>query len=134
MRGRYPAGPEYVEQLEGSVQAKRRAKVILQTLSGELRVQQACQLLDICEQRFHQLREEMLQAGLDRLEARPSGRPRRPEAPAEQEALRARLRELELERRVAEVREEVALILPRPEESETKKAPGLAPVAESCAQ
>ena len=27
MRGRYPAGPEYVEQLPGSAEAKRRLQV-----------------------------------------------------------------------------------------------------------
>src|ERR1051326_1638762 len=91
MRGRYPAGVEYVDQLEGSALAKRRAKVILQTLQGELRVQEACRLLDLGEQRFHQLREEMLQAAVARLEARPAGRPRSPAEPAEVQALREQL-------------------------------------------
>jgi len=113
MRGRYPAGPEYLDHLEGSAEAKRRAKVILQTLMGELRILEACQLLGICEQRFHQLREAMLQAALARLEARPAGRPRRPAEPAEVAALREQLADQQLQLRVAQVREEIALVLPQ---------------------
>jgi hypothetical protein len=113
MRGRYPSGPEYVEHLEGSAEAKRRAKVILRTLMGELRVLEACQTLGICEQRFHQLREAMLQAALARLEVGPAGRPRRPAEPAEVAALREQLAEQQVQLRVAQVREEIALVMPQ---------------------
>ena len=120
MAGRYPAGPEYVDQLQGSSAAKQRAKVILQTLHGDVRVQEACELLGICEQRFHQLREEMLQAAVARLEARPAGRPRRAAEPAEVQALKEQLVAKELELRVAHLREEIALAMPhltlRPDE------------------
>jgi transposase-like protein len=112
MAGRYAAGPEYVDHLEGSPLAKQRAKVILQTLQGGLRVQDACQLLGICEQRFHQLREEMLQAAVARLEARPAGRPRRAAEPAEVQALKEQLVAQELALRVAHLREEIALAMP----------------------
>jgi hypothetical protein len=113
MRGRYPAGPEYVDRLEGSEEAKQRAKVILQTLVGKLRVQEACDELKICEQRFHQLREEMLQAAVARMEAKPAGRPSRPaEEPAE-ESLQEKLAGTEAELRAAQVREEIALAMPK---------------------
>jgi hypothetical protein len=112
MRGRCPAGPEYVDRLEGSELAKRRAKVILQTLDGSLRVQDACHELGICEQRFHQLREEMLQAAVSRLEARPAGRPRRPAEPALVQALTEQLADQDLALRIAQVREEIALAMP----------------------
>lgn len=125
MAGRYPAGPEYVDQLEGSAAAKQRAKVILQTLHGDLRVQDACRLLGICEQRFHQLREEMLQAAVARLEARPAGRPRRAAEPAEVQALKEQLVAKELELRVAHLREEIALAMPhltvRPDQPQVEK-------------
>ena len=62
MRGRYPAGPESVEQLEGSDKAKERVRVILETIQGTLRVQEACGRLGISEQRHRQLRAQMLQA------------------------------------------------------------------------
>src|SRR5262249_39827417 len=77
MRGRYPSGPEYVNRLDGSARAKERLLVVLQTMVGKYRVQEACQLLGICEQRFDQLREQALQAALRELEGKPGGRPRR---------------------------------------------------------
>ena len=46
MRGRTPSGPESVEQLPGSDKAKQRVRVILQTMTGELRVQEACAQLE----------------------------------------------------------------------------------------
>src|SRR5262249_8427643 len=82
-RGRMPAGPELIEHLEGSDKAKERLRIILETMMGKWRVQQACLRLNICEQRFRQLRDELLQAALERLEGRPAGRPRRAAEPEE---------------------------------------------------
>jgi transposase-like protein len=113
MRGRNPAGPEVVEHLEGSPKAKERLRVILETLMGQWRVSEACQRLGICEQRFRQLRAELLQAALDSLEDQPPGRPRRPKEPEETAALRQQLEALERELQVAQVREEIVLALPR---------------------
>jgi hypothetical protein len=78
MRGRHPAGPEYVEHLQGSPQAKERLRLILETMAGRRRVQEVCQLLQISEQRFDQLRGQLLQAALASLEGKPTGRPPRP--------------------------------------------------------
>src|SRR5262249_51159336 len=109
MRGRIPAGPEVVEHLEGSAKAKERLRVVLETMLGQWRVSEACDQLGVCEQRFRQLRQELLQAALASLEDRPSGRPRRPEESAETAALRRQVAELERELRLAQVREEIAL-------------------------
>ena len=130
MSGRYPVGPEYVDQLQGSAAAKQRAKTILQTMSGDLRLQEACRLLGICEQRFHQLREELLQAAVARMEPRPAGRPRRPAESADVQALKEELTDKELELRVAHLREEIALAMPhlsvQPDQATEpeKKTPG----------
>ena len=113
MRGRIPAGPEVVEQLAGSAKAKERLRVILETLLGKWRVQEACDRLGICEQRFRQLRTELLQAALASLEDQPAGRPRRPEESEETAALRRQVAELQRELQAAQVREEIALALPR---------------------
>jgi hypothetical protein len=113
MRGRYPAGPEYVEQLQGSAAAKQRAKVILETVTGERRVQDACRLLGISEQRFWQLRQELLQAAVASMEARPAGRPAAEAVDAERAALEKQLAALQDELQAAAVREEIALTLPR---------------------
>ena len=116
MRGRKPAGPQYVDGLEGSVQAKERLKVVLETLAGRCRVQQACQRLGVGQARFHELRQQALSAALAGLEPRPAGRPAaaEPTPPAtEVAALRAQVAELEVAVRAAQTREEIALVLPR---------------------
>jgi transposase-like protein len=113
MCGRYPAGAELVEYLDGSVRAKERLRVILETMMGPGRVQEACARLGICEQRYRQLRQALLQAALDSLEDRPAGRPRRAAEPAEVAALRQQLAELQRALQVAQVREEIALALPQ---------------------
>src|SRR6516164_8817741 len=69
MRGRYPSGPEAVERLAGSAEAKERLQVVLETLAGRCRVQEACARLGISEPRFQQVRQQMLSAALNSLEA-----------------------------------------------------------------
>jgi len=114
MRGRRPSGPECVERLAGSDQAKERLQVILQTLAGTCRVREACRRLGISEPRFQQLRAQVLEAALERLEPRPAGRP--PQLDGDDEgrlaALADRLAAKEVELRAAEARVEIALALP----------------------
>jgi hypothetical protein len=114
MRGRRPVGPEYAEQLNGSETAKLRAKVILETMAGRCRLKEACQRLGISEQRFHQLREEMMIAAVKALEPGHAGRPAHTRAPAEEQvvALEQQLQNKEIELRAAKAREEIALIMP----------------------
>ena len=116
MRGRRPAGPEYVEQLTGSKQAKSRLKVVLQTLAGQCRVQEACQRLGISEPRFHQLRQQMLEAALAGLEPQPAGRkPALPPSPEQLQLaqLAEELAAKDVELRAAQARAEIAVTLPR---------------------
>jgi hypothetical protein len=115
MRGRWPQGLEYLAKLDGSQETKERFKVILQTLMGPTRMLEACAQLEIGETRFDQLRQVGLQAALTAMEPRPGGRPSRT-ATAEAEtirALQARVAELEHALHKAQVREEIALVLPR---------------------
>src|SRR5262249_58569101 len=112
MRGRKPSGPAAVARLPGSPQARQRLRVILETVAGTCRVSEACARLALSEQRFDQLRTQVLQAGLDSLEPRPVGRPPRGVPAAEVTALEARVAALEIELRAAQVREEIALALP----------------------
>jgi len=116
MRGRRPAGPELAGRLEGSAQARRRMRVVLETIAGVRRVQEACAELGICEQRFETIRAEAIRAGIAALEARPVGRPPRvlTEAQAQIARLKERVAELEAQLQVAEVRVELAGVLPRP--------------------
>jgi|ERR1017187_1620764 hypothetical protein len=114
MRGRRPVGPEYADQLAGSETAKLRAKVILETMVGTCRLKEACQRLGICEQRFHQLREEMMTAAVKALEPGHAGRPMHTPTPAEEQvvAMERQLQDQEVELRAAKTREEIALIMP----------------------
>ena len=123
MRGRIPAGPEAVEHLEGSAKAKERLRVILETMMGKWRVHEACARLGICEQRFRQLRGELLQAALASLEDQPAGRPCRPQEPAALADLRRQLQTLQQELQVAQVREEIVLALPHVHGPSSARAP-----------
>jgi transposase-like protein len=125
MRGRRPAGPNYVDRLQGSALAKERLKIVLETMTGGLRVQDACTQLGICEQRFHQLREEAMRAALAGLEPGEPGRPARMPSPAEAQVrvLEERLADLDIELSLAKARAEIAVTLPaivQPPEPEKK--------------
>ena len=127
MRGRRPAGSEYVDRVPGSQTAKERARIILQTITGELRVAQACALLDISPQRFHQLREEAVRGFVANLELGAPGRPPQTPAPEAEkvQSLQNQLAAQDLELRAARAREEIALTLPRvvQESGPQKKTP-----------
>lgn len=125
MRGRYPSGPEFVDKLTGDEVAKERLRVVLETLAGTCRVGEACEKLQLSEQRFDQLRIEALAGALAALEPKPLGRKPTIATPAEREAeqLRARVAKLEAQLRVAAVRTEVAAILPHTAAAAEKKTP-----------
>ena len=114
-RGRKPTGPNLVERLEGSERAKARLKIILETLSGQRTIPDACDELGIQESMFHRVRSEVLQTALSRLEPRPLGRP--PQRPPPHDLRVAELEEenlrLHIELKAAEVRRELAEKLPR---------------------
>ncbi|HEV3257184.1 MAG TPA: helix-turn-helix domain-containing protein [Gemmataceae bacterium] len=114
MRGRKPSGPEYVERLQGSAKAKERAKVILETLAGQLSVQEACSWLGIGEAFFNRLRMRFLNGGVPALEDRPAGRrPRKVSAEEEQiRKLETDLQQTRLDLQAAQLREEIALTMP----------------------
>ena len=128
MRGRLPSGPDYVAKLAGSEEARRRLQLILQTLAGSTRVQQACAELGIGAARFHELRLDALQGAVAQLELRPAGRPALPPADPHVAELQGRIEQLELELQAAQTRTEIALVLPRlhPEPA-TEGAPGKKP-------
>ena len=115
MRGRNPAGPEFVKRLEGSEKAKLRAQVVLELLAGKHRVSEACERLGIKDARLDQLRNEGLQAMVTALEDRPPGRPAHEPTPAEREneRLRAEIERLRAEQKAALIRAELAVALPR---------------------
>jgi hypothetical protein len=130
MRGRRPSGPAYVEQMPGSELAKQRARGVLETLTGQRRVLDVCEQLNISEPRFQQLRVEALTAAVASMEPGHAGRPRRTVTPEQAEitALKQQVANMEVALKAAEARAEIALILPkavqppaRPDQAEPEK-------------
>ena len=115
MRGRRPAGPNYVDRLPGSAQARERLRVVLETIAGRRRVTEACAILGVCPQRFHQLRESSLLAAMADLEPGTPGRPPQTPTPAQEEidALQEQLADKDVELRAAQARAEIAVAMPR---------------------
>ena len=112
--GRKPAGPQIVERLEGSPSAKQRLETILETIAGQLTVPEACARLGIGQSRFHDLRNQTLQATLNALEPRQTGRPpkRTSPEPGEIDALKAELDRAHKDLAVADVQVRLARIHP----------------------
>lgn len=113
-RGRPPLGAEHAQSLDASELAKDRLEIILQTIAGELSVDEACAELGIGPAQFHRLRKRALSGAAEALEPKPAGRrPRTRDARDERiEALEAELAEANDELEIARIREELALILP----------------------
>jgi hypothetical protein len=123
MRGRKPMGPEVVDRLDGSEQARLRVKVILQTMTGELRVQEACTRLGLSEQRFDEVRLEAIAAAIAALETKPAGRPARAAADAVHAELTQRIADLQGQLQAALLRAELAAIAPRRGRGSKKSRP-----------
>jgi hypothetical protein len=123
MRGRYPAGSEYVDKVDGSALAKERGRVLLELQAGHVRLQEACELLGVRETRLHQLRHVALQALVQSLEPGVTGRPSLSATPEAERIceLEQALAEKELELQEALVRTEVALIVPERLQVEPEK-------------
>jgi hypothetical protein len=115
MRGRYPAGWEYLDQFDASEEAKERFQVTVQLLTGACRVRDACAQLGIGSSRLEQVRHDIVARALAAGERRRPGR--RPQVVSdlqrEVEQLRQQVVQLEAALEVATVRAEVAAALPR---------------------
>ena len=123
-RGRPPLKLGHVDRLPGSDEARNRLRIILATLTGEKTIPEACAELRIGESRFHELRNEFLVKGVESLEPRPLGRPPDP-GPSEMERENLRLHreneQLKLEVQAAQIREEIALVMPHILKPRTQK-------------
>jgi transposase-like protein len=103
-----------VDRLEGPPEPKQRLEVILRTITGELSVEEACQTLGIAATHFHRLRDRALEGALSALMPGAPGRPRT-EAPLDLtriEELQAEVRDLKIDLRAAQIREEIAIVMP----------------------
>jgi hypothetical protein len=113
-RGRKPDIDGLVDRREGSEEAKRKARVLLRTFGEELTVIEAGHTLGLNEGRAHLWRERMLQGAVEALEPRPSGRPKVPVEPRDEEIERLEKENAELRGQLLleRVREELSLIRP----------------------
>src|SRR5262245_38419751 len=113
-RGRTTNWAEVVDRLDGSAEAKARLTTILEALAGQRTLAEAAARLGLGERRLHELRNRALQAAVGGLEPLRAGRPAgaAPEAEARVAALEATIGELRVELRAAQVREEIALVMP----------------------
>ncbi len=113
-RGRPPQGIGHVDQVPTSDETKRRLKLILETLSGAKSVAEVCAALGVSEGHFHRLREAALAGAAAALEPRPAGRPVTAAAATASRVaeLEAEVVELKLDLRAAQIREELAVVLP----------------------
>ena len=109
--GRKPLGTGHVDQLSGSERAKLRLTTILETLRGELKIADACQVLGVCESRFFAMRNEWLQEALELLEPRIIGRPSKSPADPRQRELEQTVAQLQQQLREVQVRRDVDQIL-----------------------
>lgn len=109
-RGRPGRGVEHVERVESSEEAKQRLKLILQTLSGEVSVTDACTQLDVSEPHFHRLRERALTGAAEALEPRPAAMSEAESARVTE--LEEKVSEMQLELRASQLREQIAVLMP----------------------
>ena len=108
-RGRPPLGLGHVDSLPGDASAKERLKTVLATLTGDLTVPEACEKLSISETRFRELRRTALEAMLEGLRPKPSGRPKKEAEEEEVRRLRQEHAWLTEELEIARLRTEIAM-------------------------
>jgi transposase-like protein len=114
MRGRHPTGADLADALEGSAQARRRLKAMLETIAGQKRISEACEELGIGEAQFHKLRRKMIAGAFATLEPSASGRPPAENGTEDERIakMQEEIQQLRIELRAAQIREEVALLMP----------------------
>jgi transposase-like protein len=101
--------------MDGSSFAKRRLKLIIDTLSGKTTIVEACEELGVNEAAFHKLRRRTLEESLAGLEPRKAGRPAEEKSPEAErvEELEEELRRLRYELEAARIREDLARTMPQ---------------------
>jgi len=112
--GRPNFGVNHVDRIAAPEEEKRRVKIVLQTMTEEISVDEACQRLSIGTSRFHELRREILEGAIEGARPGRPGRPRQEETKEERKIrrLEGRVRELQEELELSLLRTELAVALP----------------------
>lgn len=113
-RGRPPQQSALVDALSGPEEDKRRLRVILATITGELSISQACIQLDVSESRLFDLRKQALEAALQGIKPGKPGRPSKEPSAEEQQIqeLKQKAKDLEYQLYTRQVRDELLASLP----------------------
>ena len=113
-RGRKPSGTKLLDKFRASPRSQARMCAILETLSGQKTIAEASAEVGLAEAMFHRIRDQMLAAGLQALEAKPIGRPRTATSasPSRVAALEQEQKDLKIALHTAEVRAEIAQSMP----------------------
>ncbi len=108
-RGRRPKKSRLVDALAGPEPSKRRLRVIMATISGELSIPEACAQLGIQETRFFDLRAQALEGALKGILPGVPGRPSKEDTPeqAKLKEMQKRLDAMELELKAARIKMEL---------------------------
>jgi hypothetical protein len=111
--GRKPVGPDLVDRVEGSPEARQEMKVLLETITGAKTMEEACAALGVKKSHMFVLRERALAAAVAALEPRPLGRPPRTaqEDPSRTAELEEEVKRLNRELKATQLRLEVAQTL-----------------------
>jgi len=109
--GRPGKGVGHVDKLAGSEHAKERLRVILEVTGGSVSRKEGAALLGLSERTYRELRDRALAGALASLEPRSPGRPRKYVDSCERDA-EAELEGLRMELELAQLREEIALLMP----------------------
>jgi transposase-like protein len=112
--GRKPVGPALAERVAASDEVRARLRVLLETITGEKTMEEACQALGIQKTQLFKLRSRVLEAGAAALEPQPIGRPPHTAGPeaARIAELEKQIEEMHMELEAARLRVELAQALP----------------------
>jgi len=122
-KGRPTSAPAIIGRLPGSAAARSRVLAIVRNLGGSLPVSEACSTFGISPSMFRRWRSVLLRSAVKSLEPRPPGRPLRMVPPHARRlaALEKTIRHLEEELQMAQLREELALVVPQASARQKKK-------------
>lgn len=125
-------GVDHMDAIPGPRESRRRAKLILLTISGELSVKAACEQMGIKATQFANLRRQALEGLMAGIQPRPVGRPRRARVVTEHELdLQLRVADLERENQLLRAQAEVAALRRQRETYRSKSAGSPPPRADA---
>lgn len=122
--GRKTSARRLIENLEAETAIKVQLEQILEVLSGNKEVSEACSELGVSEATFHRLKEKALEGAVGALIPKPAGRPAKPEeTPTDVQELKRQLLMARFELEASRIREEIALVAPHLLTRNQKKSP-----------